>query len=302
VAPSQEGRAPVSVIIPTYGRGTAIIKVLERIAVCRPSPAKIIVHLDAPADNALAEISRLFPDIIVLSSDTRLGPGGGRHRALMACDTPFAVSFDDDSYPIDQQFFSEVERLFVQNEDVALLAAQIWHRNEDVPELSDWMYDRPSFVGCGFAIRVEAYRQIRGYLPRPVAYGVEETDVSLQLFAARQRICQVGALRVFHDTDLKHHSSAVITAASITNLALYAFLHYPVSRLGWGVLQVANRVRFLASRRRFRGIIAGFLAIPLDCYRFRQYRDPVDPDVLSRFFRLISRDPKPTMQGSVNGS
>jgi GT2 family glycosyltransferase len=302
VAPSQEGRAPVSVIIPTYGRGTAIIKVLERIAVCRPSPAKIIVHLDAPADNALAEISRLFPDIIVLSSDTRLGPGGGRHRALMACETPFAVSFDDDSYPIDQQFFSEVERLFVQNEDVALLAAQIWHRNEDVPELSDWMYDRPTFVGCGFAIRVEAYRQIRGYLPRPVAYGVEETDVSLQLFAARQRICQVGALRVFHDTDLKHHSSAVITAASITNLALYAFLHYPVSRLGWGVLQVANRVRFLASRRRFRGIIAGFLAIPLDCYRFRQYRDPVDPDVLSRFFRLISRDPKPTMQGSVNGS
>lgn len=302
MAPSQEGRAPVSVIIPTYGRGTAIIKVLERIAVCRPSPAKIIVHLDAPADNALAEISRLFPDIIVLSSDTRLGPGGGRHRALMACETPFAVSFDDDSYPIDQQFFSEVERLFVQNEDVALLAAQIWHRNEDVPELSDWMYDRPTFVGCGFAIRVEAYRQIRGYLPRPVAYGVEETDVSLQLFAARQRICQVGALRVFHDTDLKHHSSAVITAASITNLALYAFLHYPVSRLGWGVLQVANRVRFLASRRRFRGIIAGFLAIPLDCYRFRQYRDPVDPDVLSRFFRLISRDPKPTMQGSVNGS
>lgn len=302
MAPSEQGRAPVSVIIPTYGRGTAIIKVLERIALCRPSPAKIIVHLDAPADNALAEISRLFPDIIVLSSDTRLGPGGGRHRALMACDTPFAVSFDDDSYPIDQQFFSEVERLFVQNEDVALLAAQIWHRNEDVPELSDWMYDRPSFVGCGFAIRVEAYRQIRGYLPRPVAYGVEETDVSLQLFAARQRICQVGALRVFHDTDLKHHSSAVITAASITNLALYAFLHYPVSRLGWGVLQVANRVRFLASRRRFRGIIAGFLAIPLDCYRFRQYRDPVDPDVLSRFFRLISRDPKPTMQGSVNGS
>jgi len=302
VAPSEEGRAPVSVIIPTYGRGTAIIKVLERVALCRPLPAKIIVHLDAPADNALAEISGLFPDVLVLSSNTRLGPGGGRHRALMACDTPFAVSFDDDSYPIDEQFFSEVERLFVQNEGVALLAAQIWHRNEAMPELSAWMFDRPSFVGCGFAIRVEAYRKIRGYLPRPVAYGVEETDVSLQLFAAGQRICQVGALRVFHDTDLQHHSSAVITAASITNLGLYAFLHYPASRLGWGVVQVANRVRFLASRRRFRGIIAGFLAIPLDCYRFRQYRDPVDPNVLSRFFRLISRDPKPTMQGSVNGS
>ena len=125
MAPSEEGRAPVSVIIPTYGRGTAIIKVLERIALCRPLPAKIIVHLDAPADNALAEISGLFPDVLVLSSNTRLGPGGGRHRALMACDTPFAVSFDDDSYPIDEQFFSEVERLIAQNEGVAMLDTQI---------------------------------------------------------------------------------------------------------------------------------------------------------------------------------
>jgi GT2 family glycosyltransferase len=152
-----------------------------------------------------------------------------------------------------------------------------------------------------FAIRVEAYGKIRGYLPRPVAYGIEETDISLQLFAAGWRICQVGALRVFHDTDLRHHNSPVITAASITNLALYAFLHYPASRFGWGALQVANRVKFLASRRRFRGIIAGFLAIPLDCYRFRQYRDPVDHIVLSRFFGLISRDLKSPVTQCANG-
>lgn len=286
-------RVPVSVIIPTFGRGAVMLKVLERISVCRPLPAQIIVHLDAPADGTADKIKETFPDVVLLSSETRLGPGGGRHRALMVCQTPFAVSFDDDSYPVDEAFFADVMRLFAQHQDVALLAAQIWHRNEIMPELSDWMFDRPSFIGCGFAIRVEAYRRVRGYLPRPLAYGIEETDVSLQLFAAGQRICQVGALRVFHDTDLKHHSSAAITAASITNLGVYAFLHYPASRLGWGALQVANRLRFLIKRRRFRGIIAGVVAIPLDCYRFRKYRDPVDPAVLTVFFRLVARDPKP---------
>jgi GT2 family glycosyltransferase len=299
--PQDEETVPVSVIIPTFGRGAAILKVLERVSLCRPLPATIVVHVDA-ADSAIAEVKERFPSVVLLTSNTRLGPGGGRHRALMVCETPFAVSFDDDSFPIDENFFSEVVRLFTQNEDAALLAAQIWHRNEDVPELADWIFDRPSFIGCGFAIRVEAYRKIRGYLPRPVAYGIEETDVSLQLFAAGWRICQVGAIRVFHDTDLKHHNSPVITAASITNLGLYAFLHYPAKRFGWGALQVANRVKFLASRGRFRGIVAGLLAIPLDCYQFRQYRDPIDHTVLSRFFGLISRDSKPPVKASVNGS
>jgi hypothetical protein len=29
----------------------------------------------------------------------------GRHRCLLACKPPFAVSFDDDSYPVDSDFF-----------------------------------------------------------------------------------------------------------------------------------------------------------------------------------------------------
>ena len=179
---------PVSVVIPTFGRGSAILKVLERLSQCRPSPAAVVIHVDAATDSTVLEINERFPDAVVLTSSTRLGPGGGRHRALMICETPFAVSFDDDSYPIDAGFFSEVVRLFSRNPDVAILAAQIWHRNEPVAELDNWMFDRPNFIGCGFAVRVEAYRNVRGYLPRPVAYGIEETDVSLQLFAAGWRI------------------------------------------------------------------------------------------------------------------
>src|SRR3954452_5504126 len=93
---------PVSVIIPTYGRGSAILNVLERLSLCRPLPAAVIVHIDAATDGVVSDIKQAFPDVIVLTSSTRLGPGGGRHRALMLCETPFAVSFDDDSYPVDE--------------------------------------------------------------------------------------------------------------------------------------------------------------------------------------------------------
>ena len=64
-----------------------------------------------------------------------------------------------------------------------------------------------------------------------VAYGMEETDVSLQLFAAGWDIYHAGRLRVFHDTDLAHHDSPEIVSGYVANVGLFAFLNYPV--VGW---------------------------------------------------------------------
>ena len=101
-----DSSAPVAVIIPTYNRGVAILSVLEKIQACNPKPAEIWVHVDLGDGVLEREVQRRFPDVGILTSATRLGPGGGRHRCLLACTTPYAVSFDDDSYPVDPDFFS----------------------------------------------------------------------------------------------------------------------------------------------------------------------------------------------------
>jgi hypothetical protein len=71
---------------------------------------------------------------------------------------------------------------------------------------------------------------------------LEETDLSLQLFAAGWDVYEAGDLRVFHDTNLKHHESAAVNVAAITNTGLFAFLHFPATCCGWGLLSVVNRV------------------------------------------------------------
>src|SRR5262245_20188894 len=114
------GTVPVAVLIPTYNRGTAVLSVLEKIQACDPRPIEIWVHVD-PADGILeSELSRHFPNVRVLTSATRLGPGGGRHRCLLACNAPYAASFDDDSYPVDADFFRRVEELFLEHPNVAI--------------------------------------------------------------------------------------------------------------------------------------------------------------------------------------
>ena len=81
----------------------------------------------------------------------------------------------------------------------------------------------------------------------PVPYGMEERDLSLQLFEAGWQIYEAGNLRVFHDTDLKHHQSSEITSGIIANVGLYAFLHYPFIGWGLGLSPVRQQGRLLHS-------------------------------------------------------
>jgi GT2 family glycosyltransferase len=278
--------APVTVIIPTYNRGQAFSVVLDKIQDCDPKPAEIWIHVDS-ADNVIGgELKSRFPDVGVLTSSIRLGPGGGRHRCLLSCSTPYAVSFDDDSYPIDSDFFGSVERIFSKLPHAAILGASIRHRHEPEKIRTRSLVQVTDYVGCGCAVRLAAYRQVRGYLPRPVAYGMEERDLSLQLFAAGLQIYESGDLRVFHDTDLEHHQSPEITSGVIANVGLYAFLHYPISAWGLGVAQVANKVAYCIRKGRVRGIVSGVLSIPRECYCNRQYRRPIARQTLNGFQRL----------------
>jgi GT2 family glycosyltransferase len=279
---------PVAVVIPTYNRGAAVISVLEKIEKCDPKPAEIWVHVDLGDGILERELNQRFPGVEVLTSPTRLGPGGGRHRCLLACNTPYAVSFDDDSYPVDSDFFSQVMRLFSEHARAAVFGARIWLRGEPAKGRTETMIRIPSFVGCGHAIRLAAYRKIRGYLARPVSFRMEESELSLQLFAAGWEIYESGHLRVFHDTDLGHRESAEITSGTITNVGVCAFLNYPIIGWGWGLAQVANLVVWSIRTGHIRGICSGILRIPADCYRNRQYRNPIAWQTL-KLFRHFNR-------------
>ena len=277
---------PVAVLIPTYSRGLAVLSVLEKIQACDPHPIEIWVHVDRAEGPLESELNLRFPSVGVLTSARRLGPGGGRHRCLLACRAPYAVSFDDDSYPVDMDFFRRIEQLFLAHPNAAIFGASIWHRHEPEKARVERLSFSPSYIGCGFGIRLAAYRKTCGLLPRPVPYGMEETDLSMQLFAAGWHVYESGELRVFHDTDLKHHRSSEITAGVIANVGLFVFLHFPLAHWGYGLLQVGNRVVYSVRMGRFRGICSGLLQIPIDCYRNRHHRKVVAWPTLKRFLEF----------------
>lgn len=267
--------AEVSVFIPTFARGALIIETLKKIAECEPRPEEILVHIDQTDGKLEAVIAEQFPDVRVFGSQIRLGPGGGRDFCLKRARTPLAVSFDDDSWPVDRDFFAKVVDLFAKHPEAALIGATIWHRCQQELPRDRALLCAPAFTGCGYAIRVDVYRELAGFLPRPVAYGLEESDLALQLFADGYRIFESRELRVFHDTELRHHDSSEITECVVANVALLAFVRYPAWLWGWGLLQLASTVKFCLAKGRWRGVPAGLGRIPKDCWSFRQRRRPL---------------------------
>ena len=157
-----EATVPVAVIIPTYRRGRRVFGTLERVLQCDPAPAEILVHVDESDGTLEAEIWRLFPAVTVLSSNVRVGPGGGRHLCIERCRSPYAASFDDDSYPYNVDFFEQLMAIFAANPDAAVVAGSISFPHQPPKPRAPGLRQTPGFVGCGHAIRVSAYRAISG--------------------------------------------------------------------------------------------------------------------------------------------
>lgn len=286
------GAVPITAMVTAYQRVEETVQTLGRIARCEPPPAEILVHVDGGGHALARVISERCPAVQVLVSDGNIGPGGGRNRLVVAAHHELVTSFDDDSYPIDGDYFLRMQRLFTEFPDAWVIDAQVFHLNQAIePDAAgaEWVAD---FSGGACGYRRSRYLETGGYLPLATAYGMEEVDFGLRLHALGGRVLRSRRLRVFHNTDLSHHDDPAITSASIANLALLAYLRYPSWMWALGALQCANRIQWLLRHGRHRGVLRGLASIPGALATHRAERQPVPGRVVSSFMAL-RRQPEP---------
>jgi GT2 family glycosyltransferase len=253
---------------------------------CVPRPDEILVHVDGNQIECEAAIRNAFPDVIILRSNTQVGPGGGRNRLLKAAQCEFVASFDDDSYPIDSDYFERALKLIDRFPEASVICAALYHAGESIgldDRSAQWSAD---FSGGACIFRRQAFLEVGGYVPLPVAYGMEEVDLAIRLHSRGGKILNTRWLRVFHDTDLKRHGDPRVTAGSIANLALLAYLRYPVSLWTIGVGQCAKRLLWLLRHGRRRGIVKGLTMIPAHLWANHRYRLPVSRRAVRSYLAL----------------
>ena len=281
--------APVTAIVTAFQRADETVKTLKAITNCMPPPAEILVHVDGGARHTAVSIERACPDVRVIVSDSQVGPGGARNLLVDLSRQPFVASFDDDSYPMDADFFARLTELFASFPDAWVIGGRVFHLHESIEParpIAEWAAD---FSGGACAYRRERYLEVGGYVPLVDAYNMEEVDFALRLHAKGGRVLGTPWLRVFHDTDLAHHGDPDVTAASIANLALLAFLRYPVHLWTIGIAQCLNRIQWLVRNGRRRGIVSGLADVPARLWRHRDRRAPLPSAAVRSYFALRRR-------------
>ena len=280
----------ISAIVTAYERIEQTLETLRIIQSCTPPPDEVLVHVDANRRDCEEAIRKAFPSVRVLRSKEQVGPGGGRNKLVDTARFEFVASFDDDSYPIDSDYFARAAKLFEQFPDAAVICAALYHVGEAIgldDRHAEWTAD---FSGGACIYRREAFLNAGGYVPLPVAYGMEEVDLAIRLHSRGGRILTTHWLRVFHNTNLERHADPRVTAGSIANLALLAYLRYPVSLWGIGVGQCANRLLWLLRHGRRRGILKGVMMIPTHLRANHRYRLPVSKGAV-RSYLALRRNP-----------
>lgn len=279
----------VTVAIPTYNRTDQLLVTLNHIFSCNPQPNEIIIHVDGNDTNTEVELENYlqrFKSLKIIRSNRQVGPGGGRNKIIHQASNSIVASFDDDSYPIDSDYFQRLQTLFDQFSEAAVIGSAIFHLDEEISADQDnaaWVAD---FIGCGCAYRREVFLQTRGYVALPLAYGMEEVDLALRLHAMGWKVLQSSQLRVFHNTRLEHHKNPKITAASIANLALMTYLRYPIKLWWFGLGQCLNRVVWLIRHDRTAGIFRGIFTIPKLLWKNRMERKVIPAKSLRSYFDL----------------
>ena len=284
--------APVTAIVAAWNRIPETLETLRRICECSPAASEIIVHIDGKRHSCKTAIATSFPNVRLLISEQIIGPGGARNRMVEAAGEEIIASFDDDSCPIDRDYFQRVCLIFENFPEVSVIGAAVYERNITVKADARTASYASDFIGCGCAYRRAAFLAAGGYVPLPVAYGMEEVDLALRLHARGHQILRTQWLRVFHDTNLKRHADPKITAASIANLALVAYLRYPVSLWCVGLLQMIRRTVWLIRARRFQGVVCGWFSVPKLLLQYRSYRAKLPLSAITAHLKMRRMPPE----------
>lgn len=260
----------ISAIIVAYDREVATLETIRRIQSCDPAPREILVHLDGGANLRLPE------KVKVIRSDKNIGPGGGRNLLIKEAQCEWVASFDDDSYPLTVDYFAKALEAVDRHSDCGILAAVVKHR-DDVHDAQEPADDKEasSFMGGGCIYRRSIFIKTEGYIPLPVAYGMEEVDLALQLYDKGVKIIETPDLQVFHDSDLKHHGSSRITAGAIMNQALLVWVRYPLKCWPYGIAQWLNKMKDSIQRGRYKGTVRGFWGTFSHLWEHRSLRSVV---------------------------
>lgn len=195
-----------SVIITTRNRSHELRRTLNRLFALEPPPDEILVCADGCTDGTAKMVQKQFPSCVLLANDSARGSVFSRDRLLRAATGDIVASLDDDSYPLDQDFVTQVEELFAEHPEAAVICFPEVRNEGECAHPSKSPSAPPHLVSayahCAAALRRAVYPQSHGF-PEFFGHMYEEPDYALQCYGLGY------VVRFEPSLSIRHHEARV---------------------------------------------------------------------------------------------
>ena len=163
--PFSKNHVPISVAIPVFKNEAALTHTLLCIFNCDPLPQEILLHFDGGWE-ASQDFTQDAPvPVRVFRAAKNLGPGGGRHRMINEANFDLVACFDDDSWPIDVDYFAKVLALMNAFPNAAAMSPAVYLKERPVLPVMAEVSESVGFDGSASVTRRSHYLRLPGYVP-----------------------------------------------------------------------------------------------------------------------------------------
>jgi GT2 family glycosyltransferase len=175
----------VSVIITSHNRCADLQRTLRRLSDCRPQPEEILVTADGCDDDTVTMVQQEFPGHVLIINQERKGSIYSRDQMLRVAKEEIVVSLDDDSYPVDDDFFEQLLTVFTKHEEASVLTFPELRNDERFASASKSKNSPGHYVSAypnGAAAMKRSDYLSSGGFPTFFIHAYEEPDYALQVY------------------------------------------------------------------------------------------------------------------------
>lgn len=195
---------PFAILIATRNRKRDLLVTLDNIrSLLNRQDTECVVLDDGSTDGTFEVVRSQFPQVTLRRNERSKGYLFSRNAMLNACTAEFAISLDDDAHFLSTASLEIIRDYFESHLQCGLLAFRIfWGKTQPVSQDDSAQAGQVnSFVGCGHAWRMAAWRCIPSY-PEWFGFYGEENFAALQLFKKGLEVHYLPQILVHHRVDL----------------------------------------------------------------------------------------------------
>jgi GT2 family glycosyltransferase len=292
-----------SILIVSKNRKQDLLKTLLILeSLINKSEVEVLVFLDGCTDDSL-NLQNELTWVKWFVSPVSIGASAARHQIYPLANAEILIGLDDDAHPLNENFITQIEILFANNSNVAIVAFEevkgVFESDAEALKQSqnqnkEFLFSE--FIGCGFAIRKSVYNITNGFPVWIDIYG-EESCVSIEVLAKGYDILYSNKIKVNHRVNREQRKldkqNYFRFEKQLKNSAYFFLVYYPLPLLNVLKLYKHNFKKYALSDIKyfkiyFKTVGVVFINIP----KILKYRNPVDKSVIEKMRNLSTQNLK----------